>query len=393
MKTVLIVMQSVVYNRGDEALSRGTAYIVKSHEPDARIILNSSELIFPQGVNVPYVDEYVQRYSYKSKASLRFLVSAFVSRVLKNKEKAVKIRHSKLLQAAKKADVIIVMAGDNFDVSPEFSFDGNSRLYQLLKKQNNAKLIMYDCSMGIENANPSVVRGFNKFDAVTARDSISLQNLIDAGVEKVDYFPDPAFAMQTETCRLPDGWKQGQMIGVNLSNLALRSKYGGDKEKVLRAYFHMINTILERTELSVVLIPHVMNNADLSVLRIIYEKYRENDRVLIIDNEKLSAAQLKYIISNCEAFVGARTHSTIAAYSSCVPTLVLGYSIKSIGIAKDLFGTHEHYVVPVYNISDKESLALEVMALIENRGKIRKNLEEIMPEYIAKAMEAGKLFI
>ena len=192
--------------------------------------------------------------------------------------------------------------------------------------------------------------------------------------------------MEKEECPLPEGWKPGKMMGLNLSNLILRSKYGGDKEKVLESYSNMIDTVLEKTDFSIVLIPHVMNDADLSVLKIIYEKYAENKRVLLIDNEKLSAPQLKFIISNCEVYVGARTHSTIAAYSTCVPTLVIGYSVKSTGIATDLLGTDEHFVVPVYNISDTNAVTNEVMRLIENRSEIRARLEEIMPAYIEKAM-------
>ena len=42
---------------------------------------------------------------------------------------------------------------------------------------------------------------------------------------------------------------------------------------------------------------------------------------------------IKGYISRCELFIGARTHATIAAYSTGVPTLVLGYSVKARGIA------------------------------------------------------------
>ena len=51
------------------------------------------------------------------------------------------------------------------------------------------------------------------------------------------------------------------------------------------------------------------------------------------------------MISQCRFFIGSRTHSVIAAYSSGVPTLALGYSIKSKGIAQDIFGEYETYAV------------------------------------------------
>ena len=65
------------------------------------------------------------------------------------------------------------------------------------------------------------------------------------------------------------------------------------------------------------------------------EKYKDSGRVCIVDD--CNCMQLKYDISKCRFFVGARTHATIAAYSTCVPTLVVGYSVKSRGIARDLF--------------------------------------------------------
>ncbi|MFR4670990.1 MAG: hypothetical protein ACLT69_14285 [Intestinibacter bartlettii] len=55
---------------------------------------------------------------------------------------------------------------------------------------------------------------------------------------------------------------------------------------------------------------------------------------------------IKGYISRCRLY-RARTHATIAAYSTCVPTLVIGYSVKAKGIAKDIFGTYENYVLPV----------------------------------------------
>ena len=63
----------------------------------------------------------------------------------------------------------------------------------------------------------------------------------------------------------------------------------------------------------------------------------DTNRVILLPNN-LTAIQYKGYIARMRFFIGARTHATIAAYSNCVPTMVLGYSIKSRGIAKDLFG-------------------------------------------------------
>ena len=98
--------------------------------------------------------------------------------------------------------------------------------------------------------------------------------------------------------------------------------------------------------------------------------------------------ELKGYIARCRFFIGARTHATIAAYSTLVPTLVLGYSVKSRGIARDLFGSEEHYVIPVQGMTDANALADGFDWLLENESTIRCHLEAVMPDYIRKAVSA-----
>ena len=98
--------------------------------------------------------------------------------------------------------------------------------------------------------------------------------------------------------------------------------------------------------------------------------------------------ELKGYIARCRMFIGARTHSTIAAYSQCVPTLVLGYSVKSRGIARDLFGSEEHYVIPVQGMTDPSALANGFDWLLKNENDIRVHLEKTMPGYKKQAYNA-----
>lgn len=97
---------------------------------------------------------------------------------------------------------------------------------------------------------------------------------------------------------------------------------------------------------------------------------------------------MKYIISQCGFFVGARTHATIAAYSTGVPTLVVGYSVKARGIARDLFGTEDGYVLPVQQLREKDELTKAFVSLYERRDAIRTHLNETLPGYIARANDA-----
>ena len=145
--------------------------------------------------------------------------------------------------------------------------------------------------------------------------------------------------------------------------------------------------------MSVALIPHVVWEAvdDRKILKEFYEKYKNTNRVFLIDD--CPCEDLKGYISKCRFFIGARTHSTIAAYSTCVPTLVVGYSVKARGIAKDLFGTWENYVLPAQEIKEKNELTNSFIWLQENESNIKKHLSDILPEYksrINNGLEALK---
>ena len=140
------------------------------------------------------------------------------------------------------------------------------------------------------------------------------------------------------------------------------------------------------------MIPHVVwhHNDDQKVLYTLYEKYKDNDRVLLIDDH--NCMQQKFIISQCKRFVGARTHSTIAAYSTCVPTLVVGYSVKAKGIAKDLFGNIDNYVLPVQNIADSDQLTEKYKWLVEHEEEIKSKLLQKSLEMKELENEYNKLF-
>ena len=139
------------------------------------------------------------------------------------------------------------------------------------------------------------------------------------------------------------------------------------------------------------MIPHVVwdNNDDREVLKQLYEEFKDTGRLVLVDD--FNCMQLKGYIARCRMFIGARTHATIAAYSSCVPTLVLGYSVKSRGIAKDLFGTDKNYVISVQGMKDTNLLSEGFLWLLENEKSIKSHLHSMMPDYVNRVYNAGTL--
>jgi polysaccharide pyruvyl transferase WcaK-like protein len=97
--------------------------------------------------------------------------------------------------------------------------------------------------------------------------------------------------------------------------------------------------------------------------------------------------QIRYVISHCYAFIGARTHSVISAYATCVPTIALGYSVKARGIAYDL-GIPEQLVVNCKQLDRPDILLSAFSFLEENRSRIYDSLKENVPEYRRRSLDA-----
>ena len=392
MKNVLVLIGACCHNRGSEALVRGTISIIKKYIPDSRITLSGAEEKFGPYLKYAYVDKYVRRFSFYGGFSVKRCAYILFSKIFCTKNILNKIKYSGLIKAGKKADLIIIIGGDNYDRTYT-SFSYMHEVNLILRKVSKAKMVMYDCSLAPEEIDKDIIKDFSLFDAITAREIITYNAFTEHFPnEKLFYFPDPAFVMEPKAIDLPDGFAQDKTIGVNLSTLVLGEKYGDKSELVLQSYINIIKYILDNTECHVLLIPHVMMGKDLNVLREIKNKFLEEKRIILIENENYTAPELKYLISKCRMFIGARTHSTIAAYSSCVPTLVLGYSVKSLGIARDLFGKEDGYVISVQTLNDDFYITNVFAGIIEDEYAIREQLQCIIPGYINNAWQAGGLF-
>ena len=201
-------------------------------------------------------------------------------------------------------------------------------------------------------------------------------------------FCDPAFQLEVKETELPTGFEKGNTIGINASPLA--AKYG-NSQLFIENYSQLVKYIVEQTDYQVALIPHVVQdgNDDRATLNEIYKSVNNPNRVVLVDD--MDCMRLKYFISQCNMFIGARTHATIAAYSTCVPTLVTGYSVKAKGIACELFGTDENYVVPVQSFTDQYGLRNAFIWLNDHSVQIRRSLEENILDYKKSILKSKEL--
>ena len=259
----------------------------------------------------------------------------------------------------------------------------------MLNHQGTATMLM-GCSVEpslLTPDHPEIIQDMARYRCITARESISYEALLQAGLsrEQVRLIPDPAFSLPTEqSAQTP----QRDTVGINVSPLV--EEYAERKGVALESCAALIQHILDHSDMDIVLVPHVVwtiSNDRLPLGKLL-KRFESGGRVRLVKDAP--AEQLKGVIAGCRFFIGARTHATIAAYSSCVPTLVIGYSVKSRGIARDLFDTEDHYVLPVQTLTGGGQLIDAFEWMREHEEEIRGRLQRIMPGYVQKARTTGR---
>lgn len=369
-------------NRGCEAIIRATVGMLKNEIPDCKIGVCSYELDYDVKRNYGLVDKLYPHHN------VRYTIphlSAYGFRKLGMKKLDTKLQYHWLKAPLKWGDVFISIGGDNYCYEEPVDFFHIDKTI----KEHGKKLIMWGASFDKDLMTPNMREDLARFDKIYVRETLSFDALEHHGIENVELMHDSAFVMDVKDVD-DDGKKY---IGFNLSPLSLN--YSSDKGAVKTATYNMMDYIIENTGYDIKLIPHVLDETrpetqfDPGVLQPLYEKYKDTGRVHYVDTTKLSAEEVKGEIKSCMAFIGARTHATIAAYSTLVPTTVIGYSVKSRGIAKDLFGTNDEYVIPVGDIKE-DTLVDAVKRLIDKNDELRDYLTKKMPEYKDVAYGAGK---
>ena len=66
-----------------------------------------------------------------------------------------------------------------------------------------------------------------------------------------------------------------------------------------------------------------------------------------------------------------------------VPTVVMGYSVKSRGIANDIFGTVDHYVLPIGQMAGEDELTESFKWLIANEERVQRLYDSRLADYLS----------
>ncbi len=361
-------------NRGCEGIAKGTAAILKEPKENLIGLCTNTTLDMRLGI-----DEYVTLCPSRIPSIIDRLMFHIYPWIWSNEKESryhEKYLYDAFINRIDKSDYMMVTGGDMLCYGDNFI----NYITDILNKRG-VETILWGASMGPENLTPKKNETLKQFNLIYARESLSMRFFQSIGLKNVICYPDPAFVLEPQIVELPHYFDDNNVIGINLSNFVL----GGFSIDTTfgKQIKTLIDYLIKETKLQILLIPHVLwkGQDDRIVARNIKQYYSQSERISVLDTEALTYAQIRFVISHCRYFIGARTHSVISAYSTCVPTIALGYSIKSKGIAKDL-GLDDTLVVNSKNPDDKEGVINAFKYLIRNEDKIRGHMESVMKDYI-----------
>lgn len=312
---------------------------------------------------------------------LSHLCAIFRNKVLGQADAFDQLVFQHIVETAKNVDYVLGIGGDNYCYdTPKFIYLVNRMVDEAKKKR-----ILWGASVEPDAIDERMLQDLRGYYKIWARESLTYEALLDKGLTQTFLLPDPAFVLDRKDLPLPEGFVEGNTVGINVSPMIIG--YEKSQGMALQNYVNLVKNIIEETDMQVALIPHVVwsHNDDRKPLSQLYEMFKDTGRVVMIEDH--NAMELKGYIARCRFMVVARTHASIAAYSTQVPTLVVGYSVKARGIAKDIFGTEENYVIPVQSLTLGNELVEGFHWLVAHEADIKEHYAEMMPNYIGKVYQ------
>jgi colanic acid/amylovoran biosynthesis protein len=388
-------------NRGCEALIRSTAALLKREFGEIEALVPSGDLARDSAqwpdhaahgvrlVPAPAFPESV-RWWYRIVRALPMLKPLWLPNATPLGAAA---------QSLRDCDVIVMTGGDVISLDYGLpSLIWNTRLVEPWLDQGKPT-ILWAASVGPFDREPSLLPYMSQFlkkvGLVTVRESISSSYLNGLGLSapQLTDATDPAFTLAPEAMDVAGFWPKDcgrGVLGFNVSPVIQRFRPAGEPPEVLRREIaKFLRGVVDELGLSVLLIPHVdpldgnPENSDTHVMRPLLAELADRSTRISMVPPTLNAAQLKHVLGRTSCFIGARTHATIGALSSGVPTLSIAYSTKARGINRDLFGDERH-VIPTPDVSAAE-LRRRLDLLLAEQDTVRSHLAQRLPVWRERA--------
>jgi len=348
MKTFYLTGQRTFGNRGCEAIVRSTVARLNDAFGQVQVLVPSDDIgrdqmQWPEAADygVQFVNAYMPAYTrywvHLQRLPFKWLKQAGWPFPFPRW----------LMEQIASVDGVLSVGGDNYSL--------DYRLPSLLMGLDGLALklgkpvFLWGASVGPFEAEPHFVpvirKHLSKMTRIFVRESISYDYLTQTlGLSNVSQMADPAFTLGREPVDTQSFWpKAGRngVVGLNISPLIERYKKNGQDLRAQTIQF--IHDAVAKGY-GVLLVPHVVplngntKNNDAVYMAAMLSEMKSLGAAVTIMPSGFNAEQIKQVVGQLRYFIGARTHATIGALSSGIPTLSISYSIKAKGINRDLFG-------------------------------------------------------
>jgi polysaccharide pyruvyl transferase WcaK-like protein len=366
-------------NRGCEAIVRGTVKILRHYYEDP-IFLCISNFSSNEQFQKQCIEETDSSITHKkmnirqSKYDIDWLIHKSLEFVNPNIYK--KWIYRQMLPYLSSCEAVLSVGGDNYSL--DYGIPQIFTYLDDIVMDSKENLVIWGASVGPFTNNQKyekyIIEHLRNISAIFARESATTKYLKENSANANIYsVADPAFLLKAEEPKEVIEIEEGA-IGINLSPLMAKYVTAGDVNKWIEIASKVVSLIAKRTGRTIYLIPHVTtpSSNDYEFLTNVSESISEYGIKIILISPIYNASETKWIISKMLIFAGARTHSTIAALSSCVPTLSFSYSIKAKGINDDIFG-HNNYLLNPRDL-EPNIVVDKIEYMIENHKMIRREL-------------------
>ena len=394
-------------NMGLSALTAGTITSVLNTFPNARFFLldyarepgtytlrcrNSS-------INVELVNIRFSKKFFLRNNIARLLAEVLAIKLLpRSGWKQSLLESNPYFKRILSADIVASIAGgDSFS-----DIYGLSRLLymalpQILVLQLKKPLILLPQTLGpFRGLMAKIIAGYimRRAAMVYSRDRTSFEEagrLLGQQRDKLRFSHDMAFVLEpvrpdeNKLADLPQRDDRTPLVGINVSGLLFMGGYNRDNMFGLKVdYARLLHDVIERLVrehgANVILVPHVFGSDaesdTLACAHIFKQLEPEYGKQLHLLRGDFNQHEIKYVIGQCDFFLGSRMHACIAALSQCIPAACLAYSRKFIGVMESI-GCAE-LVTDLCFLDNEESLR-SIFHIFDSRLRIREQLLTQIP--------------
>lgn len=343
-----------LYNYGCEAIVRGTTKILRQANPSSAIRYftpraeEDAQRIADLGIEV--------RQITPGHRSLPLKVVNKIAQRLCIPFDSTREDYSAVLDGA---DFLVSIGGDIYTIPAHLReharypyFNRLVRMGQLAHERGIPEIVIGASIGPFGNYRPAVeyyADHLQDLELICCRERRSVSYLDSIGVRgNVRLMPDPAFFV--EGAVTDDAWNSAEYLGFNLSPLSLRELNGAETEGDAARFAELIVKLMDQTGMHAMLVPHVLSpdphDNDLDFLKKVasaMDRAHRSRTEVVVPKGFIDA---KRYLRSCRLVAAARMHCAVNAMCEGVPTILLSYSQKAIGMCEFVYGS-DRWTLPL----------------------------------------------